>query len=96
MKKKKIYVNKILKELNNNQTSCEVKSNFASLEDNSISIEEKINKLFNTDGYVFNKSVEITTSNKKYNTKVAALLNNHLITMDNDIIDISCIKDIKL
>ena len=87
---KNINVNK------NNQKSCEVEEKVIN-EDAvvDISVDEKIDKLFNTNGYVFSKNVEIVTNDKVYNTKIAGKVNNHIITLDNDIIKISDIKDIK-
>ena len=87
---KNINVNK------NNQKSCEVEEKVIN-EDAvvNISVDEKIDKLFNTNGYVFSKNVEIVTNDKVYNTKIAGKVNNHIITLDNDIIKISDIKDIK-
>ena len=92
MKKKEIFVNRIDKIINNNQEYCDVIEN----NDNviNINIDDKIDKLFNTNGYVFNKEVKIITSDKEYLTRIAGKVNNHLITFDNDIIDVSSIKDI--
>ncbi len=87
---KNINVNK------NNQKSCEVEEKVIN-EDAvvDISVDAKIDKLFNTNGYVFSKNVEIVTNDKVYNTTIAGKVNNHIITLDNDIIKISDIKDIK-
>ena len=54
---KNINVNK------NNQKSCEVEEKVIN-EDAvvNISVDEKIDKLFNTNGYVFSKNVEIVTN----------------------------------
>ena len=96
MKKNKIFVNKINKNINNNQKYCDVLEDVKEINniDNSISIDEKLDKLFNTNGYIFNTNVKIITSDKIYQTKIAGKVNNHIITLDNDIIDISSIKDI--
>ncbi len=96
MKKNKIFVNKINKNINNNQKYCDVLEEVKEINniDNSISIDEKLDKLFNTNGYIFNTNVKIITSDKIYQTKIAGKVNNHIITLDNDIIDISSIKDI--
>ena len=59
-----------------------------------LTVKEKIEKLFNRNGYVFNVLVEIVTSKKIYHTKIAGKVNNHLITLDNDIICINDIRDI--
>ena len=96
MKKEKIYVNKINKRVNNNQNSCDVSNNseIVSNRNTKLSIDEKLNQLFNTNGYIFNVDVKIITDKKTYNTKIAGKVNNHLITLDNDIININDIKDI--
>lgn len=96
MKKGKVFVNKIEKNLKNNQDYCEVVENddrkvLLNINEN---IEDKIDRLFNTNGYIFNVDVKIITDNKIYNTKIASRVGNNLITLDNNIIEISDIKDI--
>ena len=93
MKKNKIYVGKTKKDIGNNQSFCKVdeKELTSNLEFN---IEEKLDKLFNTNGYVFNIKVKIITDSKTYNTQVASRVGNSIITLDNDIININEIKDI--
>ena len=97
MKKKEIYANKITKIIDNNQRICEVENdnNYPSKIDTiSPNVEEKLNKLFNTNGYIFNINVKIITNDKTYNTKIASRIGNNLITLDNDVIIIDDIKDI--
>lgn len=101
MKKNKIFVNKINKKIGNNQTYTDVieKNNVKEenqiVQDNAnLSVEEKINRLFKRNGYIFNVDVKIITPYKEYHTKIASKVHNHLITLDNDIINISDIKDI--
>ena len=110
MKKNKVFVNKIAKKLGNNQSYFDIKDNnddYIYVEDkmqnsiveekvqnNNMTVKEKIDKLLNRNGYVFNVDVKIITYNKEYNTKIAGKVNNHLITLDNDIINISDIKDL--
>ena len=91
MKKKKIYVNEIKENIGNNQDVCEV--NEVNIQNND-SVEEKLNKLFNTNGYIFNTKVEIITNDKTYNTRIASKVGKSIITLDNDIICIDKIKDI--
>ena len=92
MKKKKVYVNKIEKKIGNNQTSCEVKEDVVT--DNSLTVEEKLEKLFNTNGYIFNVDVKIITNDKTYQTKIASRVGNSLITLDNDVICLDDVNDI--
>ena len=101
MKKNKIFQNKINKQMNNNQKVSEVKEEIQGdipiKEGNKIentNVKEIINKLLNRNGYIFNVDVAIITEKKKYETRIAGKVNNHLITLDNDIICINEIKDI--
>ena len=95
MKKEKIFVNEINKKMDNNQNYCNVDEKKDILDTRSdLSIEEKLAKLFNTNGYIFNIDVKIITDNKTYDTKIAGKVGNSIITLDNDIISISDIKDI--
>ena len=106
MKKNKIFVGKIEKNISHNQRVYDINgenNNIINIEKNSsqnkkisdsLSVKEKINELLNRNGYVFNVDVKIITYNKEYNTRIAGKVNNHLITLDNDIINISDIKDI--
>lgn len=96
MKKEKIFANKIKEKIGNNQSVCEVEeSNDLIIEtkDNK-NVEEKLNDLFNTNGYIFNTNVKIITNDKTYNTKIASRVGDNLITLDNDVIRINEIKDI--
>ena len=90
MKKKKIYVNKITSKIDNNQDYCEVEEK----SDLNNTVLDKLNKIFNTNGYVFNIDVKIITANKTYYTKIASRVGNNIITLDNDVINIADIKDI--
>ena len=96
MKKEKIYVNKINKKIDNNQSYCDVLHEKENISKNNskLSVDDKLKQLFNINGYIFNVNVEIITSDKTYHTKIAGKVNNHIITLDNDIINIDDIKDI--
>lgn len=100
--KNKIFANKINKKIGNNQEVYDIsditkeqvkKSEFKDSDDN-LTVNEKIDKLFKRNGYIFNVDVKIITTKRELNTKIAGKMNNHLITLDNDIINISDIKDI--
>lgn len=62
----------------------------------NLTVLEKIDKLLNRNGYIFNVEVKIITKEKKYQTKIAGKVNNHIITLDNDIININDIIDLKI
>lgn len=94
MKKEKIFANNITDKIGNNQSSCIVDKNDELGIINEEKIDDKLNRLFNTNGYIFNVDVKIITLDKTYNTKIASRVGNNLITLDNDIINIDDIKDI--
>ncbi len=94
MKKQSFFVNKISKIINNNQKYCDINENIIEeTKDSNLkeTIDEKLDKIFNTNGYIFNIDVTIITKVKEYHTKIASKINNYIITLDNDII---CIDDI--
>ena len=106
MKKNKVFANKIDKKIGNNQSYYDIlnidnnfdelieDNNANKIENNNLSVREKLNKIFERNGYVFNVDVRIVTKSKEYITKIATKVNNQIITLDNDIIDINDIKDI--
>ena len=101
MKKNKIFANRIDKKINNNQKIYDIKEEketyevFNNYEENdNLTVKEKLEKIFQRNGYVFNVNVRIITDKKSYDTKIAGKVNNFLITLDNDIININDVKDI--
>ncbi len=100
----KIYQNQLSKKSGNN------KEVFDSLKDdlehpnpkienqnyNNLTVREKIKELINQNSYIFNTKVEIVTDDKERSCQIAGVVNNHIITMDNEIIKIDDIKDIKI
>ena len=96
MKKNKVYVNKILKKINNNQKECEVIERNISEEKKELkkNVGELLDELLHENGYSFSKKVKIITNNREYLTSIAAKVNNTIITMDNDVIKINDIKDL--
>lgn len=94
MKNKDIYVNKINKRIDNNQNYCDVDNNVIIENTDVLSVDDKMKKLFDTNGYIFNVDVRIITNSKTYNTRIAGRVGNNIITLDNDVINIYDIKDI--
>ena len=99
----RIYKGEINKEIKNNLNVYYVKGSnefsFSSTKEeksnDEIDINQKINKIFKTGRHSFNIPVEIITKNKVYNTKIAGKIRNNIITLDNDVIRIEDIIDIK-
>jgi len=102
MKKNKVFVNKSLRRIGNNQSYYDINDLSGDIipiketkgTKSNLTVEEKLNNLFKINGYIFNINVIIITETREYHTKIAGKVNNHLITLDNDIINIYDIKDI--
>ena len=89
----KVYANKIDKEINNDQEVFYSRNSYT----NDIrSINKKINDIFSSPNFVYKKNVKILTSNGTINKTIVGINNNNLLTMDNEVINISEIKDIEV
>ena len=81
-----------LKEENDNKQSKTKNS----INYDTLSVREKIKELINQNSYIFNTKVKIVINNIEKECQIAGVVNNHIITMDNEIIKIEDIKDIKI
>ena len=92
----KVFHNKIDKTINNNRNVFYSNKNY---EDNTIkdtkSVLQKINEIFSSPNYVYKANVEITLKDKKITKRIIGRNKNYIITMDNDLIPITDIIDIK-
>lgn len=97
----KVFANKIDKELRNNEKVYYEKNevNIEPLKEektDEFTLNQKINRIFGSSRYVYKASVVITLNNgSKVNKKIIGRNKYELITMDNELIKISDIKDIK-
>lgn len=92
----KIYHNKINKKLNNNRNVYY--SNNTYDEERSLdsrTILQKINDIFASPNYVYKANVEISLKDKKVTKRIIGRNKDYIITMDNDLIPIKDILDIK-
>lgn len=95
----KMYHNSIDKDINNNKKVYstlynkkeEYNNNY--IKDN-YTLEQKIYNIFNSPNYIYKIDVTIVTDKGKYNKRLVGKNKNNLITMDNEYIPISTIKDI--
>ena len=94
----KVFQAKVDKKFDNN------KSVFYSNDNRSYDLEEstdsrtilqKINDIFSSPNYVYKANVEITLKDKKITKRIIGRNKNYIITMDNDLIPITDIIDIK-
>ena len=60
----------------------------------SISIDKKIDDIFNACDYVYKADVTIITDNDVLHKRIVARNKNNLITIDNEFIPINVIRDI--
>lgn len=92
----KVFHNKIDKKFDNNRSVFY--SNNTYEEDRSVdtrTVLQKINEIFSSPNYVYKANVEITLKDKKVTKRIIGRNKNYIITMDNDLIPISDIVDIK-
>ena len=94
----KMYHNKINKTINNIQkvyTTIDSKNrNVDDIRYPNISIDKKIADVFNSSDYVYKANVTIVTDNDILHKSIVAKNSNNLITIDNEYIPISIIRDI--
>lgn len=94
----KMYHNKINKPINNIQkmysTIDTKKENFKETRYSNISIHQKIDNIFNATDYVYKADVTIITDNDTIQKRIVARDKNNIITIDNEFIPISIIRDI--
>lgn len=86
----KIFQTEITKNIKNNQTKCSLKN-----KESPPNIEEFINKLFNEKKHTYKIKLEIKTKKKIYKTSIISKNRKSIITIDNEIIPIKEIIEIK-
>lgn len=92
----KVFHNKIDKKFDNNRSVFYSSNTYE--EDRSVdtrTVLQKINEIFSSPNYVYKANVEITLKDKKVTKRIIGRNKNYIITMDNDLIPISDIVDIK-
>lgn len=93
--KKVFYTSEMKQEKENINHKESQNSKKATSSSNSLTmVEEKIRKLLRSSRYIFNIEVEIKTSKKTYNTKIAGKVKNSLVTVEGEVIPIVDIEDI--
>lgn len=93
-----IFANKIDKKLNNN-SSYFVSKKENMIDENktnesNINVNQKIRNIFNSMRYVYKADVEIVLKDKKIIKRIIGKNDGSLITIDNELIPLSEIKDI--
>lgn len=100
----KVFANKIDKEITNNERvfydkvkeEVEIDNEEKNTRNNyELNISQKINKIFNSPKYVYKANVDITTKDGIISKKIIGRNKNQIITMENELININDIIDIK-
>ena len=90
----KVFQNKIDKKINNNERVYYSNNKKEEVIANK-TILQKINEIFSSPNYIYKANVEITLKDKKVTKRIIGRNKNYIITMDNTLIPISDIVDIK-
>jgi len=97
----KVFANRIEKELNNNEKVYYDRNSILNEEKTNdtftkLDINQKINKIFGSPKYVYKADVFIKMKNgNTFEKKIIGRNKNELITMENELIEISLIDDIR-
>lgn len=98
----KIFANKIDKKLENNKNFSVTYSDEKQLNNESNrsiklekNINQKINEIFSSPKYVYKADVIITTNDGTIERRIIGKNGDNLITIENELINIWTIKDIK-
>ena len=94
----KVFHNKIDKKINNNESvfySSNKKTNNGNDSADSRNVIQKINSIFSSPNYVYKANVEITLKDKTITKRIIGRNKDYIITMDNNLIAISDIVDIR-
>ena len=96
----RMYHNKIDKDLNNNERvfstldSNNIYTNSFINNRNNLTVEQKIVNIFNSPNYIYKIDVTVVTDSGIQNKRIVGKTKTNLITMDNEYIPISTIRDI--
>ena len=95
----KVFRNNVDKKFNNNSSVYYSSNDNRSLNTEEVkdnrTILQKINEIFSSPNYVYKANVEITLKDKKVTKRIIGRNKDFLITMDNTLIPIRDIVDIK-
>lgn len=100
----KVYVNKIEKEIKNNEKVYSTKQTTELIETKKskesipVSITQKINKILNTKNHIYKipVKIKIKDTEEEIITKIIGKNKTNIITIDNELIAIKKIEDIEI
>lgn len=88
----KVFANKINKKIDNTQ---EIYISNKEIKKDNIGVDKKINDIFKSKNHVYKSRVVIRLNNKEITKDIVGIIGNKLLTLDNEMIDIKDIIDIK-
>lgn len=94
----KVFRNEINKNIDNNKKvyySQNESSRELPKEQSGKNVQQKINEIFSSPNYVYKANVEIVLKDKTVSKRIIGRNKNYIITMDNELIPITDIVDIK-
>ena len=91
-----VFPGKVDKNSGNNKNFSYSKEEVVSKPIVQKNIKQKLNKIFNSSNYVYKADVEITLKDKPITRRIIGKNKTHVITIDNELIPISDILDIKI
>lgn len=91
----KVFHNKIDKKFDNNKNIYYSNNNYNTKVKDTRNVVQKINEIFASPNYVYKANVEITLKDKKVTKRIIGRNKNYIITMDNELIPVTDIIDIK-
>ena len=94
----KVFRNEINKNIDNNKKvyySQNESSRELPKEQSGKNVQQKINEIFSSPNYVYKANVEIVLKDKTVSKRIIGRNKNYIITMDNELILITDIVDIK-
>jgi len=99
-----MYRNEVNKKINNNKyvfsslikekENKNIKEDIINIKNDRFTIEQKIFNIFNSKDYIYKADVTIVTDTQTIKKRIIGKNNNNLITIDNEYIPISIIRDI--
>lgn len=91
----KVFRNNLDKKFNNNRSVYYSSNDSKEEVRDSRSVLQKINDIFSSPNYVYKANVEITLKDKKVTKRIIGRNKDYIITMDNVLIPVEDIIDIK-
>ena len=94
----KVFANRNINK-NNNEKTYHIKENDEIIQTNNVfnnTVNQKLKNIFNSNNFVYKMDVEITTNKGTFIKRIVGKNKKNLITIDNELILISDIVDIKI